>query len=343
MRRAVERYYADNPEVHAKCRSLAVWIDQLCINQDDNVEKAQQVAVMHQIYRKAQITLAMLEDVALSQGEYSILRQNGKTDAHISIIRRIIDARWFQRAWCAQELVLGYHVHICLHDTERDYIPIYFPADLLWHWMDAARSRDHSLPLFSVPRGGVPDSVTSRARAAWAVGLVHGLGCKNEYDKAALMCNLLRYPYLFESLPDASGSDSEDRTIAKANMLKMANIIAINRKDFSLFLGTHGHDGPFHSEKLNGFHWAGTPVFGDRTAEMWAAKDYEVDRDVDIMVDETGLVVRGVAASLSAAQLTYSLRRDDLRFVVFCFAKPEDAEAFAERFGGERLLETRWQ
>jgi hypothetical protein len=40
-------------------------------------------------------------------------------------------------------------------------------------------------------------------------------------------------------------------------------------------------------------------------------------------------IVRGFADKLSVAPLTYSLRRG---------AKPEDADAFATRFDGERLL-----
>jgi hypothetical protein len=48
-------------------------------------------------------------------------------------------------------------------------------------------------------------------------------------------------------------------------------------------------------------------------------------------------VVHGFADTLSVAPLTYSVSRADVDLVVFCFAKPEDADAFCDQFGGERL------
>jgi hypothetical protein len=41
------------------------------------------------------------------------------------------------------------------------------------------------------------------------------------------------------------------------------------------------------------------------------------------------------AGVIPATPLTYSTRHDESDFAVFCFAYPEDAEAFAKRFGGE--------
>jgi len=52
-------------------------------------------------------------------------------------------------------------------------------------------------------------------------------------------------------------------------------------------------------------------------------------------------IVWSFAQALSAAPRPYSLRRDDGEFVVFCFAKQEDAQAFCDRFGGEHLPGTR--
>src|SRR5260370_40830700 len=50
----------------------------------------------------------------------------------------------------------------------------------------------------------------------------------------------------------------------------------------------------------------------------------------------TSQAIWGFAATLSAVPRPYSARHGDSELVVICFSKPEDAQAFAERFGGEK-------
>ena len=87
-------------------QSHAVWIDFHCINQTDDNEKKEQVAIMQRIYARALTTLIMLEDLALTPAERDVLLRFKKTEAYVPLVRRVISARWFTRAWCSQELVL---------------------------------------------------------------------------------------------------------------------------------------------------------------------------------------------------------------------------------------------
>jgi hypothetical protein len=72
---------------------------------------------------------------------------------------------------------------------------------------------------------------------------------------------------------------------------------------------------------------------------QWWAHHVELSAD-KVKGLRNSTTVHDFANTLSVAPRTYWLRRDDADFVVFCFTKPEDAQVFAERFGGERLAAT---
>lgn len=97
-----------------------IWIDQLCINQDDEKEKAVAIASMDIIYKSARLVVVVLEDIWISQSEEDVLRAlidlyrkkallDLSTKPELSriatgLLWKIFSSRWFSRAWCGHEL-----------------------------------------------------------------------------------------------------------------------------------------------------------------------------------------------------------------------------------------------
>ena len=92
-----------------------VWIDQCCINQGDPLDKRLLIGSMDLIYKCARKVVAILEDVWISEAEEVLLQRvrvqwkprNEDLDVLTRILIRILNARWFRRAWCSHELQLS--------------------------------------------------------------------------------------------------------------------------------------------------------------------------------------------------------------------------------------------
>ncbi|KAF2732509.1 HET-domain-containing protein [Polyplosphaeria fusca] len=81
-----------------------LWIDALCINQDDIVERGHQVRLMREIYSKAQKVSVWLGDEKHMQDTFIELRKHqGPWDQGAN---RIFSAVWVERIWVIQEVAL---------------------------------------------------------------------------------------------------------------------------------------------------------------------------------------------------------------------------------------------
>jgi hypothetical protein len=99
-----------------------VWIDQVCINQGDKDEKQRAIACMDIIYKSCRRLVVLLEDVELTDeevalcGRYDVPDLRGHIAAKpaeadipilISFFDKVARARWWKRAWCFHEFVVG--------------------------------------------------------------------------------------------------------------------------------------------------------------------------------------------------------------------------------------------
>ena len=151
-----------------KSQNEGLWVDQICINQDDDADKAVSIAAMDTVYKSARVVVIALDDVIITDDEakalegsadaarFSELRtdsdllnrylENNMVSNRISTlklfhhaVKKVVESQYFERAWCHHELRLGLD-HIFLvpmldyKDSGRvDHSFIRFNGAFLYH------------------------------------------------------------------------------------------------------------------------------------------------------------------------------------------------------------------
>ena len=123
-------------------RPRILWIDSVCINQDDIEEKNSQVRLMGDIYRKASRTVAWLGDepegfnaIVILYSLWFLLNFHATladSMSHIQLsylnypamwssLSKLVRHPWFSRVWVVQEVVVSKTVHVIYGNTYIDW------------------------------------------------------------------------------------------------------------------------------------------------------------------------------------------------------------------------------
>lgn len=126
-------------------RVLWVWVDQICINQRDTVERSKQVRLMYMIYKNATEVLAWLgaddgdgaagKAFGLARALLAIFNDDllsslfGKADAECSWIpekrwkclKQLCEVEWFRRVWIPQEIGTSTRASVHWGDQSLDW------------------------------------------------------------------------------------------------------------------------------------------------------------------------------------------------------------------------------
>jgi hypothetical protein len=126
-------------------KSIRVWADAVCINQNDSYEKAGQIPLMGEIYKRAKRVFAWLgpeddktaeameflscissskcapdhEDSSL--GLSPSLDINSAKESTRTALEHLLSSSWFTRVWIVQELILGSDVYLVYGDAELEW------------------------------------------------------------------------------------------------------------------------------------------------------------------------------------------------------------------------------
>ena len=167
-------------------KGQGLWIDQMCIYQEDEKEKEAAIGMMDLIYAHAEYVIVLFDDVNLSKDEGESLVRYGNFDfawgkfsqlswwneekppmvsqPHVfAATSKILSSKWFERAWCSHELRLAKEFIFLANYQDEDskrcgLVRLYgsFLRSLIEHYLSSfPHMKPGSFPLNTVDVGSL--------------------------------------------------------------------------------------------------------------------------------------------------------------------------------------------
>lgn len=116
-----------------------IWADAICINQEDDLEKAQQVQQMATIYKTASSTVIYLgEPKSIIQMDYikwrrstRVMEEHWDRTIHKSALPQLMKLVWFTRVWVFQELMFANEAFVLWGDYSMPWDCILYQVLML--------------------------------------------------------------------------------------------------------------------------------------------------------------------------------------------------------------------
>ncbi|KAH8723272.1 heterokaryon incompatibility protein-domain-containing protein, partial [Phaeosphaeriaceae sp. PMI808] len=131
-----------------------VWVDAVCINQEDRIEKEQQIGFMAKIYGQAHRVVVWLgkaadnsdealEEIRVAAGQTSTIFSNNEKMQHA--ILALLQRPWFRRIWILQEVAAARHILVICGPTEIDGYAFCLGVDSLMEFYKVPRDLQGSI------------------------------------------------------------------------------------------------------------------------------------------------------------------------------------------------------
>jgi hypothetical protein len=133
-----------------RSKTFTVWIDALCINQEDDEEKASQVSLMGKVYSHAEQVLLWLGSSApetetafrfMESKQTLSWPEDWENDLNpdlsgLNSIFSLLERPWFQRVWVIQEVILSNNVLMMCGDDSIDFDSFRICIFAVWKFIE---------------------------------------------------------------------------------------------------------------------------------------------------------------------------------------------------------------